>query len=160
MTTFDDDAPSIVFEVSGIAPRPAGSKNAFPFRRHDGRLGVRVTDSSGLRGKAWRDSVAKACILAMKKGRKKLLHGAVKLRVAFRLPRPMAHYTGKAKTLRDGAPPVHVQKPDTTKLLRAVEDALTGIAWGDDAQIVWQEASKEWADPGSEGATVYIVELT
>jgi Holliday junction resolvase RusA-like endonuclease len=37
-------------------------------------------------------------------------------------------------------------KPDLTKLLRAVEDALTGVVWRDDSQIIHQVVNKEYAD--------------
>jgi Holliday junction resolvase RusA-like endonuclease len=36
----------------------------------------------------------------------------------------------------------HTTKPDTTKLLRATEDALRGIAWADDNQVCEQHAFK------------------
>ena len=35
-------------------------------------------------------------------------------------------------------------KPDLTKLARIVEDALKGIFWLDDSQVVWQEFRKRW----------------
>ena len=51
-----------------------------------------------------------------------------------------------------------ITKPDATKMLRAVEDAMTGIAWLDDAQIVRQVVTKRYAEcdqkPGA-NVTVY-----
>lgn len=41
----------------------------------------------------------------------------------------------------------HVVKPDLSKLVRAIEDALTGIIYTDDAQIVCIHASKHYGSP-------------
>src|SRR5690349_2337829 len=41
----------------------------------------------------------------------------------------------------------HVVKPDLSKLLRATEDALTGIIYADDAQIIGANIGKEYGSP-------------
>ena len=41
----------------------------------------------------------------------------------------------------------HVVRPDLSKLIRATEDALTGIIYADDAQIVDIRAKKEYGLP-------------
>lgn len=51
--------------------------------------------------------------------------------------------------------PAHTVKPDASKLLRAIEDALTTILWRDDAQIVTACISKAYA-PATEPAHVEI----
>lgn len=117
-------------------PRPAGSKSAYPYRcGKTGKMRVRVVDASGKRGKEWRDAVAWA---AKRAYFGKPVEGAVVISFAFFMPRPKSHYgTGKnAGILKPKAPRQHIIRPDTSKLLRAVEDALTGIIWKDDAQIV------------------------
>jgi Holliday junction resolvase RusA-like endonuclease len=74
--------------------------------------------------------------------------------VTFLMPRPKGHFrTGKrAHILREAAPLYHTSKPDATKLLRATEDALTGILWHDDAQIAMQIVKKRYtsSNPGAE----------
>ena len=61
---------------------------------------------------------------------------------------PPARACGK-RGLRPSAPPYPATRPDVTKLLRAVEDAATGLLWADDAQIVTQSAAKRYGDgPG------------
>lgn len=40
----------------------------------------------------------------------------------------------------------HVQKPDVDKLIRATLDALTGLAFHDDQQVISVSGSKRWAD--------------
>jgi len=66
----------------------------------------------------------------------------------FYQPRPQSHYTSTGKLSKQGIEtPWPNVKPDTTKFVRAVEDALTGIVWVDDAIIVQQSARKEYGIP-------------
>ncbi len=41
----------------------------------------------------------------------------------------------------------HYQRPDIDKLLRAVLDALTGVIWRDDAQVMILRGQKSYLDP-------------
>ena len=147
-------ADSISFFAEG-SPATAGSKNGYPFRRKGGGLGVRMVDASGARGKAWRKAVQTQFRMAHPSH--KPFTGAVWLRVAFLLPRPKCHYgTGRnADRLKDSAPLAHTKKPDATKLLRAVEDALSGLAYADDAQVVRQTVHKMYCDKDA-AAGAYI----
>jgi Holliday junction resolvase RusA-like endonuclease len=125
-------------------PQPAGSKRAFVNRR-TGR--AHVVDAA--KGSApWKQEVAGAALKACD-GEPLLLDGPLILDIRFYLTRPKGHYrTGKnAHLLRDSAPDYPTTKPDTTKLLRAVEDALTTVVWKDDAQVVYQLASKHYGTP-------------
>lgn len=54
------------------------------------------------------------------------------------LPRPVR--TPKSRT------PPAIKKPDGDKLLRAVLDALTGVAWVDDSQVTDARARKRLAE--------------
>ena len=49
-----------------------------------------------------------------------------------------------------------VTKPDLDKLLRSVLDALTGIVWVDDSQVVIISARKDFGQPG---ATITFSEM-
>ena len=152
--------------ISGI-PRPGGSKRAFIARRKggafvtrpDGSPVVNMTDMSGKAGKTWR-SDCKAFAMSAMAGRP-LFTGPLHLTVAFYMPRPQKHYrTGKhAGELRDDAPYYHTSKPDVTKLLRSLEDALTGVCWADDSTIAWQKAMKVYCHDGVTGARVEIKAL-
>lgn len=73
-----------------------------------------------------------------------LITGPVTLRVTFVRPRPAGHYgrTG----LRPSAPAHPTVRPDLTKMLRALEDALTGVVWRDDAQVVHLDVVKAYGD--------------
>lgn len=129
---------AIQFFVPGI-PTPAGSKRAFVVKGKPV-----LTDSSGAKGKHWRAAVqlaaATACTVP--------LEGPLGLFLVFKMTRPAGH-SGQ-HGLKRSAPMYPVVRPDTTKLVRAVEDAMTGIVWKDDAQVVWQTAVKEYtmATPG------------
>jgi len=129
--------PDLSFTVYGVA-QPAGSKTAGVTK--GGKVFVR---DSARHGAPWRRHVARAAAEAM--NGTGLLDGALEVSVIFTVPRPKYHY-GK-RGLRPSAPQHPTVRPDVTKLLRAVEDACTGIVWRDDAQIVEQHAVKRYGEP-------------
>lgn len=129
--------PEIAFTVYGQA-QPAGSKTAGVSK--GGKVFVR---DSAKKGAPWRRHVAQAAGQAM--NGTGLLDGPLELSVIFKVPRPKGHYG--VRGLRPSAPSHPTVRPDVTKLLRAVEDALTGIVWRDDAQVVAQHAYKEYGEP-------------
>lgn len=131
-------------------PVPAGSKRAFT--RKGG--GVGVEDTAENRMKPWRAALQAAAGDAM--SGHELLQGPLSLHVEFHLARPKGHYG--ARGLRPSAPTHPTVKPDTTKLLRGLEDALTGIVWRDDAQIVTQHAEKRYAT-GPEHVRIKVAQL-
>lgn len=75
-------------------------------------------------------------------------HQPVDLVATFTLARPASHWgTGRnAEILKASAPQYPTSYPDLDKLTRAVGDALTKIAYADDAQIVDLIARKRYAD--------------
>lgn len=80
--------------------------------------------------------------------------------VVFCFERPKGHYKASGglsakATLR----PVQKRRDDVDKLVRAILDALTGIAFEDDAQVVELTASKAWADGRGVGAAVAVERL-
>ena len=149
-------ARHIEFTVHG-RPQQRGSKRAIPFRRKNGKLGVGVQDDNP-NSRAWMEMVSSAASQAMEG---ELITGAVSLRVLFRFARPQSHYgTGRnAGTLKESAPLDHTQSPDLSKLIRAVEDALTGVVWRDDRQVVGYGTGtgKKW--DSTSHAVVAITEL-
>lgn len=72
--------------------------------------------------------------------------GAIGYNFTFYLSRPKGHYgTGKnAGKLKPSARLLPTVKPDVLKMARAVEDALTGIVWRDDSQVVDATISKHY----------------
>lgn len=119
----------IEFTVFGKA-EPAGSKRAFVMPK----TGRAVVVDANSKAKPWKAQVAAEAAEAM--GGRELLDGALLLDVSFFLPKP--------KSVKRRYPTV---KPDVTKLLRGVEDAMTGIVYRDDSQIVVQVASKHYGEP-------------
>lgn len=71
----------------------------------------------------------------------------VLLDAKFYLPRPKYHYNSKGvikDRFKDALP---TGKPDLSNLIKGVEDALNGIVWADDSQIVsYGESGKFYAD--------------
>jgi Holliday junction resolvase RusA-like endonuclease len=110
-------------------------------------------DASGAQGKEWRIAVQDKAIATFGEFRKPL-GCPLALQLTFNLPRPKCH-SGK-KGLLPSAPPFPAGKPDVLKLARAVEDALTGIIWTDDAQIVTEILLKRYDE--TPGVSVKIME--
>lgn len=77
-------------------------------------------------------------------------HEAIALNIIFIFPRPKHHYgTGKnAAVIKPGSPDWVTRTPDLDKLCRAIGDALTGVIWHDDSQIVILEAGKSYGHEG------------
>jgi crossover junction endodeoxyribonuclease RusA len=92
--------------------------------------------------KPWRNDIRSAADAAM--DGEGLILSPVLVRMTFVFPRPKSHYgTGKnAGVLKTRAPLHRASAPDLDKLIRAVGDALTGVVFRDDAQIVTVEAHK------------------
>lgn len=83
---------------------------------------------------------------------------ALEVWVWLRVPRPAGH-SGK-RGLRPSAPKYVTTRPDADKYARAVLDALTGIAWTDDSQVVRLHVDKSYAtDTEPAGVTVDIYHL-
>jgi crossover junction endodeoxyribonuclease RusA len=148
----------MTFTVQGD-PATAGSKKGFPVTRKDGTTGVAIVDASGKKGKNWRLAVQEA----FKNNRDAtgfgMLQGPVHLEVTCYFSRPKSHYgTGKnADRMKPSAPVYHTKKPDLTKLVRAIEDALTGLAWKDDSQVQTQATGKGYCSKHTPSHAVITV---
>ena len=127
--------------VPGTA-RTAGSKSAFK----NGRGKLHLTHA-GKHSKAWMDKVG--WYVLQRVNRMILWEGPITLKLVFMRDRPKGHYgQGRnAGKLKPSAPPYPTTKPDLDKLNRAVGDALTGIVWKDDSQVVNLESSKLYCGP-------------
>lgn len=123
----------VTFVVHGT-PGPQGSKSYKGSRtsKQTGRSTPILVESSKKVG-PWRDAVAAAALIAMC-GRRRLT-GPLAASMVFSLQPP-------ARIPPDrfvGGVPYPAAYPDTSKLQRSTEDALTGVVWADDAQVVWYE---------------------
>ncbi len=135
----------IEFFVPGI-PQPQGSKRAFVIRKN-GALTNRVAITEDNKKVApWRDSVIYAAMKQPGSGCCASAHVPVWIVMEFRFRRPSGHH-GKAGLNAQGRRrPFPTGKPDGDKLERAVNDALTGILFHDDSQVVQVSKSKSWTD--------------
>lgn len=130
------------FTVYG-RPQPAGSKRAYV------RGARAVVVDANPNATPWKQEVARTARAAAQ-GAVFAKGTPVLLEVTFVLTRPKAHFgTGRnTDTLKASAPARPVSMPDTTKLLRGLEDALTAAGvWHDDAQVVTQTAYKVYGRP-------------
>jgi crossover junction endodeoxyribonuclease RusA len=128
----------VAFTVHG-EPAPQGSKTTG--RTKAGANYVREDNpATG----PWRIAVAYAATLAMRELDLEPLAGPLELDVAFVFGRPRSHFgTGRnAGRLKPSAPMFCDKRPDLDKLVRAIGDALTGIAVVDDAAFVQLVARK------------------
>ena len=126
----------IEFEVPG-KPRPQGSK------RHVGN--GRMIESSKYVA-AWRELVACMADEAMKDSNLTCVPNGfpLTLNVSLFFARPACHY--KKGELRDDAPQFFTKVPDLSKVMRSIEDAMTGIVYADDRQLVKEVVTKDWSD--------------
>jgi crossover junction endodeoxyribonuclease RusA len=134
----------LIFHASGV-PQPQGSMKGF-------RRGNRViVTSDNERLRPWRTAVEFAAVDAMPHfGHSGLFHGPVTITLTFRLPVPQS--APKRKRLSA------TKRPDLDKLVRGVLDALTGVVWADDAQVVRLVAEKELAYDDVPGVSVVVTE--
>lgn len=141
---------TIQFTVEG-KPAPAGSKRGFVRGKH-----AVIVDANPNAG-VWKQQVAQA---AREAYGGELLTGPLLVEMAFRMVRPKSHYgTGKVSAVRvKPTAPVHpTGKPDVLKLTRAVEDALTGVIYRDDSQIVSEQIAKCYGSTA--GVTVTVTAI-
>ncbi len=140
----------LAFTVFG-KPQPAGSKRAFVIRKGGAPTNRAAVTDDNAKSKPWQQAVKHAAITALDdlSNRTTLLAGALSFQMTFYVQRPKGHYgTGRnANTLKPSAPALPTVKPDVTKLVRGVEDALTGVVWRDDAQVTDQAACKRYGTP-------------
>lgn len=141
---YTEHTPLLAFTVHGRA-QPGGSKRAF---RNPTTGRTLVTDANK-RAKPWQAEVRSAAHTAMaaEHGHEHYapLGGSLAVAMTFTVARPLGHYGTRG--LRPSAPERPAVRPDVLKLARAVEDALTGIVWRDDAQIVSEHLQKRYGEP-------------
>lgn len=99
----------------------------------DGRPVLRPHHQNSKQLNAWRKLVASAASKAY--WGRDLLCVPLILSVWIYRQRPKNHYNSRGEVKPD-APRYPDVRPDTVKLVRAIEDALTGVLFDDDARIV------------------------
>lgn len=135
----------VTFRVHGI-PATQGSMRAFlpkggkfPIVTHDNKAPLR----------SWRDAVASEAL--RKRRGEGLITGPIALRLRFYLPQPRSRPAVLRTDRQRREWAHHWKRPDIDKLQRAVLDALKGVLYHDDGQIVQVMANKSYsATPGLE----------
>lgn len=144
----------IQFFVQGN-PSPGGSKRGFMSRHPSKKTGkhfVVMQDMGGQNTENWRANCAFFARQAFKD--QPPFNCPMQVHFEFFRTRPKNHYNARGE-LKTTAPMYQTGAPDTTKLIRSTEDALKNIAWADDALIVKQMASKDYADKPGCLITIY-----
>jgi len=132
----------ITFDVLG-RPAPQGSKKSIGNNRF-------IESSKFL--PAWRSAVREAAENAVTIAGWARVTGPVELEVMFYLDRP--------SSISRQARPTPIVPPDLDKLIRGVGDALTGVIYEDDSQVIRTLAWKVYADSREPGAFVRVNELS
>jgi crossover junction endodeoxyribonuclease RusA len=119
--------------IPGV-PIPQGSTRAFVV------AGRAVTTAANVKTRPWRADLQAGLAYHLERTGIEgiaLPAGPVAVELSFLMPR--------RKTEPKRTTPGHTRKPDLDKLIRAVLDAMTGIVFTDDAQVVSIEATKRTA---------------
>ncbi len=122
--------------VRGV-PAPQGSKTAFV------RGGKPVMIEASKNVKQWRTDVAS---VLQSEWMNDVLLGPMDIRLVFQFLRP--------PSVSEKKRPLPTVRPDIDKLARACLDAMTGIVFGDDAQVVQLWVKKEYAERSGVRITV------
>lgn len=138
----------IHFTVFGD-PKTAGSKRAF----YNAQLKRALITDANAHARDWKEQVVSAAMDALQIW--ELLRGPLVVSFRFVRVRPASHFNGRGELNKKGRESVAPDtRPDALKLARCAEDALTGVLWKDDAQIVREVLSKEWGEPARLEVTV------
>lgn len=143
----------IVVEVLGT-PAPKGSARAF---YKAGMKRAVVVKDNNERQRGWESAVREAALASVgERVGPVYVQRPVAVEIEFRLARPAGHWGTRG--LKPSAPAAPANKPDADKLARSTLDALTGLAFDDDARIVRLVVTKVYAAAGREGARITIEE--
>jgi crossover junction endodeoxyribonuclease RusA len=128
---------AIRLNVLGLA-QPKGSTRAFVKKRRDGQM-FAATTSDNPKLKDWQQRIATEA-QRVRAGRFASAGVPVAVAATFCLLRP-ASISAKKR-------PYPTVAPDVDKLTRALLDAMTGVLYADDAQVVSVQTYKVYADHG------------
>ena len=147
----DDDV--ISFVVRG-RPVPKGSTHAF---KHSKTGAVITQQNRGPELYRWQARVGQAAIdVGVEVSEDDFAVLAV-----FMLARPRSHYRSNGVDVKPTSPrrPPGRGRLDIDKLLRAVLDGLTGVAWVDDAQVAEANCEKQYTNNDVEGVAIRLTRL-
>ena len=94
-------------------------------------------------------------VLAARAARLPLREGPVWLGIEAVFQRPKGHY--KKTNVRADAAAFPFSRGDCSNLAKGIEDALLGVAYKDDSQVVELTVRKRWAKPGEDAAAIVTI---
>ena len=122
-------------------PVPEGSMKAMPYiKKTTGRMGVNMIHQSN-KLLPWRDSISQYILETNPEFKEYMPYPKgtpVMISLTFNILRP--------KSVSSKKRPEVTVKPDLDKLTRAVIDAMTGIMYDDDCQVIHILAKKQYVD--------------
>lgn len=130
---------TITFTVFGI-PQTKGSAKGFalPDKNRPGKYRTIITNDNP-KNKSWAQTVSS--MAQQYRTEACPFEGPIRLTLIFRMPIP--------KSIPKRRPSFMTKKPDVDKMVRSIKDALTGVLYEDDKQVVCLEAHKVYShEPG------------
>jgi crossover junction endodeoxyribonuclease RusA len=118
-----------------------------------------VIQDNQKRQKPWVDLIRTTATAFKENQNFKMVTGAASVRLTFHLQRAKSHYTKTGLGMYAPRYPVGKGRNDLDKLARCVVDALTGICWTDDGQVVELLLHKYYADDHKPGVYIEVQEL-
>lgn len=118
-------------------PEPQGSARGFPIQRQNGKIGVSIT-SDNRKLKPFRHVIARTALAAIDVRPFAAKHVPVRMEIDFYFQKPAS---APKKRL------FPVVKPDLDKLARSIFDALAGIMFVNDAQVIDCRVRKHYGTP-------------
>ena len=94
-------------------------------------------------------------VLAARAARLPLREGPVWLGIEAVFQRPKAHF--KKSNVRTDAAAFPFSRGDCSNLAKGIEDALLGVAYKDDSQVVELTVRKRWAKDGEQSAAIVTI---
>jgi len=141
----------ISFTVLG-RPQPQGSMKGFVLPGKDGKKPRAILTSDNTKMKPYRQQVGWAALDARAKAGYAGLFAEKQVAVGVE----MKFYFEKPPSISKKRQHISV-KPDIDKICRSSIDAMTGVLWADDAQIIQLIASKHYGIP--ERAEIVVTNL-
>lgn len=139
--------PFLEITVYGT-PQPAGSKISEPVRRKGGEIVTKQTPRGPEPMLRTRDDNKKAAGWKLQIGQVAAQYiaephdGPIYAHLRFYRARPKTHFKANGALKEWAVAMLPTTKPDVDKMSRAVLDGLSGIAYGDDAQVTRKLAEK------------------
>jgi len=137
-----------MFDVSFIIEGDPVAKGRPKFARR----GKFVSVYTPKKTKTYEDKVAEVARIAM--GDQEPLETPVTVSIMIYFPVP-ASYSKKRREACLNQTEMHLKRPDMDNVYKAITDAMNGIVYQDDCQIVSMHVDKVYADVGSVSVYVY-----